>query len=87
MERNLGFFEDLITDLIYLRKGDGFTPNRLRNATTLLEILGGSGQNFADLRVRFTSALNQTVPLPHRPLPRPLPCRPLACPVRLSSLP
>jgi hypothetical protein len=54
----LSLYEDLITDLIYLRKDKGFTANRLRNASTLLQVLGGNGQDFTDLRVRFVSAIN-----------------------------
>ncbi|MCL2280658.1 hypothetical protein FWC31_02105 [Candidatus Saccharibacteria bacterium] len=43
---------------MYLRKDKGFTAGRLRNASTLLRVLGGAGQDFLDLRVRFISAVN-----------------------------
>lgn len=51
-------FEDLITDLMYLRKGDGFTITKARNASTFLEVLGGAGQTFDELTVRFVSAIS-----------------------------
>jgi hypothetical protein len=51
-------YEDLITDLLYLRKDRGLVAGRLRNASTLLELLGGGDQDFQDLRTRFVSAVN-----------------------------
>ena len=51
-------YEDLITDLTYLRKENGFTAGRLRNASTLLAVLGGRHQDFNDLKTRFVSAIN-----------------------------
>lgn len=51
-------YENLITNLMYLRKDKGFTASRLRNTRTLLGLLGGSGQGFADLKARFVSAIN-----------------------------
>lgn len=50
-------YEDLITDLMYLRKGDGFTVNKARNASTFLEAIGGAGQTFDELTTRFISAI------------------------------
>ena len=52
-----GRFEDLITDLIYLRKDAGFTPRRMRMATTFLDIIGGE-QTYESARVRLISAVN-----------------------------
>ena len=51
-------YESLLDELIYLRKGEGFSPTKLRTAPTLLQILGGDDQSHDDLRVRFTSAIN-----------------------------
>jgi hypothetical protein len=50
-------FEDLITDLMYLRKGDGFTITKARNASTFLTAMGGAGQTFEELTTRFISAI------------------------------
>ena len=50
-------FEDLITDLMYLRKGDGFTITKARNASTFLDVIGGVGQTFDELTTRFVSAI------------------------------
>jgi hypothetical protein len=58
LSNQTGIYEDLITDLMYLRKGSGFTAGRLRNASTLLKLLGGKEQDFSDLKVRFVSAIN-----------------------------
>jgi hypothetical protein len=58
LRNDTGLYEDLITDLMYLRKDRGFTIGRLRNASTLLKLLGGGSQDFQDLRVRFVSAVN-----------------------------
>ncbi|MCL2807435.1 MAG: hypothetical protein FWD27_04625 [Coriobacteriia bacterium] len=58
MNKNSGIYEDLITDLMYLRKDRGFVAARLRNASTLLAVLGGASQDFTDLKVRFVSAIN-----------------------------
>lgn len=49
---------DLETDLIYLRKGPGLTPSRLTAAGTLILLLGGADQPYADLRERFCSAID-----------------------------
>ncbi|MEL7569690.1 MAG: hypothetical protein AAGU14_03920 [Eubacteriaceae bacterium] len=49
--------EDLITDLMYLRKSEGFTITRARNASTLLDVMGGAGQTFDELKTRFVSAI------------------------------
>lgn len=51
-------YEELIAELMYLRKDRGFTISRLDNAYTLLELLGGDDQSFQDLRARFVSAVN-----------------------------
>lgn len=57
MSRQPELYEDLITDLIYLRKGDGFTITKARNASTFLEVMGGAGQTFEELTTRFISAI------------------------------
>ena len=49
--------EDLHADLLYLRKGAGFTPERLAAAGTLVFVLGGSNEPFDNLRERFLSAI------------------------------
>ena len=48
---------DLTGDLLYMRKGDGFTANRIVNAGTLRFVLGGAGEPFDSLRSRFVSAI------------------------------
>lgn len=48
--------EDLLTDLIYLRKDAGFTPHRFRQASALLGILGDS-PTFEEARNRLLSAI------------------------------
>lgn len=55
---NSNLYENLIANLMYLRKDKGFTAGRLRIARTLLGILGGSNQDFVDLKTRFVSAIN-----------------------------
>jgi hypothetical protein len=50
--------EDLITDLMYIRKDAGFTAQRMREASTLIEILGGGEQDYAALKARLISALD-----------------------------
>ena len=51
-------YVDLMTDLIYLRKDAGFTPRRMRMASTFLEIMGGDGQTYETLKTRLVSAVN-----------------------------
>ncbi|HMR85998.1 MAG TPA: hypothetical protein PKC31_00860 [Candidatus Nanoperiomorbaceae bacterium] len=53
-----GNISDLHTDLIYLRKGVGFTSTRIRAAGTLVHLLGGPREPFENLRERFISAVN-----------------------------
>lgn len=50
-------YEDLLTDLLYLRKGEGFTLTKARNASTFLFFMGGAGQTFEELSTRFISAI------------------------------
>ena len=52
-----GRFEDLLTDLIYLRKDAGFTPRRVRTATTFLDVIGGE-QTYESAKARLLSAVN-----------------------------
>lgn len=57
--RQTGNFEDLITDLIYLRKGTGFVPDRVfKNAGVFLKIIGGKQQPFETIKVRLMSAID-----------------------------
>jgi hypothetical protein len=51
-------FEDLLTDLIYLRKESGFTPRRMRSASVFLEVVGGQEQAFDSVKARLVSAIN-----------------------------
>ena len=44
-------------DLLGLRKGDGFTLEKARNADIFLELMGGAGQTFEELYTRFLSAI------------------------------
>jgi len=50
-------YEDLISDLVYLRKDAGFTPRRLREAMTFLEITGSSGDTYEAVKTRLVSAI------------------------------
>lgn len=52
-----GDVQDLRTDLVFLRKGPGFTPTRIGNAGTLTLLLGGADEPFEHLRERFVSAI------------------------------
>jgi hypothetical protein len=49
--------EALLDELIYLRKGAGFTPARLAKTTHVLHLLGGESEPFANLRERMCSAI------------------------------
>lgn len=51
-----GQLEDLLTDLIYLRKDAGFTPRRYRQASAFLVSIGGD-QPFSSARKHLLSAL------------------------------
>lgn len=50
-------FEDLLTDLIYLRKDAGFTPRRVREASVFLEVVGGKEQVYEHIKARLISAI------------------------------
>ena len=50
--------EDLHTDLLYMRKGAGFTPRRITGAGTMVFVLGGQSEPFGNLRERFLSAIH-----------------------------
>jgi hypothetical protein len=52
--------EDLITDLIYLRKEAGFVPDRVRNASAFLSVIGGD-EVIEVVKARFISAI-QSLP-------------------------
>lgn len=49
--------EDLIDDLIYLRKGLGFIPSRIYRADTFMSMIGGKNQVFENIEIRFISAI------------------------------
>jgi hypothetical protein len=49
--------DDLIDDLIYLRKGLGFVSSRIYRADTFMSIIGGKNQVFENIKIRFTSAI------------------------------
>jgi len=49
--------EDLITDLMYLRKGPGFIANRVYEASTFMSVIGGKNQIFESIKIRFTAAI------------------------------
>ena len=48
---------DLIDDLTYLRKGPGITPERLRNASSVVAACGGADQPTATLLERLMAAV------------------------------
>lgn len=48
---------DLTDDLLFMRKGPGFTAKRIVNAGTLRHVLGGHDEPFDNLRDRFVSAI------------------------------
>src|SRR5680860_1298039 len=49
---------DLIKDLVYLRKGSGLTPERMRDAGMVLEACGGSDQSVEVARQRLIVAID-----------------------------
>ena len=49
--------EDLLTDLMYLRKGPGFIANRVYEASTFMSVIGGKNQIFESVKIRFTAAI------------------------------
>jgi hypothetical protein len=52
-------FEDLIADLIYLRKDTGFAPNRVFGKTDVfLNVIGGKQQPFETIKTRLISAID-----------------------------
>ncbi|SKV44405.1 Uncharacterised protein [Mycobacteroides abscessus subsp. massiliense] len=58
MERRLAGSDDLLAELLYIRKDAGFTSERIVNASTLRWMLGGDCEPFEALRERFVSAIN-----------------------------
>lgn len=48
---------DLITDLLFLRKGVGFTASRAYEASAFMDIIGGKNQIFENIKIRFTAAI------------------------------
>jgi hypothetical protein len=57
---------DLLTDLIYLRKGLGLAAGRLSGASTLLEVCGGRGRPLEVTQARFVSAIESLPDLKSR---------------------
>jgi hypothetical protein len=49
--------DDLITDLMYLRKGLGFVSGRVYEASTFMGVIGGKNQIFESIKIRFTAAI------------------------------
>ena len=51
-------FNDLVDDLIYLRKGPGATPSRIAQASAVMDVVGGSRDASPDIvRTRLATAL------------------------------
>jgi len=50
--------EDLITDLLFLRKGSGFVASRVYEASAFVEVIGGKNQIFENIKIRFTAAIH-----------------------------
>lgn len=50
--------KDLLADLLFLRKNQGFTATRIADAGTLRHVLGGDEEPYERLRERFISAIN-----------------------------
>lgn len=63
MRGKLNGIEDLTMDLIYLRKGPGFVPGRVYEASSFVSVIGGKEQVFESIKVRFSSAIHS---LPHK---------------------
>ena len=58
MNKN-GLFEDLITDLFYLRRDAGFKPERVfKKADVFLRAIGGKEQDFETIKARLVSAID-----------------------------
>lgn len=49
---------DLLSDLLFMRKGSGFTARRIVDAGTLRHVLGDADAPYDNLRDRFVSAIN-----------------------------
>lgn len=49
--------DDLITDLIYLRKSLGFVSARVYEADTFMDVIGGKNQIFESIKIRFIAAI------------------------------
>jgi hypothetical protein len=56
---------DLEEDLKYLRKGTGLTPDRLANASSVIEMLGGRGLPLDTLYQRFLAAIHSLRDIPN----------------------
>jgi hypothetical protein len=54
-----GKYEDLLTDLIYLRKDTGFKETRIyKKANVFFEVIGGKEQTFETVKIRLLSAID-----------------------------
>lgn len=49
--------DDLITDLMFLRKGLGFVSSRVFEASTFMSVIGGKNQIFESIKIRFIAAI------------------------------
>ena len=54
--------QELLEDLIYLRKDAGFVPWRLETPTAFWEVVGGAERDYNALRHRLNSAINTLDP-------------------------
>ena len=52
------YLEDLLSDLIYLRKDAGFTPRRMREASVFLDVIDGDDLAYEAVKARLISAVN-----------------------------
>lgn len=50
--------EELVDELLLLRKEKGFTPSRALDMPTLLQVMGGNNQDFQTIKHRFISAID-----------------------------
>ena len=57
MNKESNRIDDLITDLMYLRKSSGFVAGRIYEASTFISVIGGKNQIFESIKVRFIAAI------------------------------
>lgn len=49
--------DDLIDDLIYLRKDTGFVSSRIYEADSFIDVIGGKNQIYESIKIRFEAAI------------------------------